>query len=86
VLPGRSFGISALIGEAVTSPFTAICGEESRLITVSHDKMYSLFNEDKKLGYTIMLQVVEAFKARMDLHTRQFLYSLAFHPEINKLK
>lgn len=84
VLPGRSFGISALIDE-VTSTFTAICGVKSQVITVSCDKITELFKADRKLGYTVMLRVVQAFKSRMDIHTRQFLYSLKTHPDIRQL-
>jgi len=32
----------------------------------------------------VMLKVVELFKSRMEMHTSQFLQSLANHPEIRE--
>ncbi len=81
LLPGQSFGISSFLGESL-STFTAICAEKSTIITLSADQMIQLFEKDYKLGYIIMQQVVQMFKSRMDKHTRQFLRSLATHPDM----
>lgn len=81
VEPGRSFGISALIpGKRSTA--TAVCQEDSTVIHLSEKKMLELFEEDGKLGYCFMYQVLRIFKARMNQRTRQFLVSLEQHPEI----
>lgn len=78
---GQSFGISAFIGESLSN-FTAICPEKSTVITLSADQMIQLCEKDFKLGYTFMQQVVRMFKSRMDKHTRQFIHSLANHPDM----
>jgi CRP-like cAMP-binding protein len=82
VTPGRTFGVSALLG-GHTSTFTAVCAETSTMITVSGEQMRQLFLEDFEIGHAVMLKVVELFKSRMEMHTNQFLHSLASHPEIN---
>ncbi|MFH1156726.1 MAG: Crp/Fnr family transcriptional regulator [Pseudomonadota bacterium] len=84
VVPGQSFGVSALMGRGRSS-FTAICGLKSRLVTVSSDKLKGLFEKDPKLGYQVMLRVVKRFKSRTDKHTKQFLHYLATHPDIKGL-
>ena len=81
VSPGRTFGVSALLGES-SSTFTAICVEVSKIITLSGAQMHLLFEEDFQVGCTMMRKVIDLFKARMEMHTRQFLYSLARHPDI----
>ena len=81
VSAGRTFGVSALMGES-SSTFTAICAETSSIITISGEQMRKLFEQDFEIGYTLMLKVVEIFKSRMEMHTRQFLHSLASHPEV----
>ncbi len=81
VNPGRTFGVSALLG-GHTSTFTAVCAETSTMITVSGEQMRQLFLEDFEIGHTVMLKVVELFSSRMEMHTNQFLHSLASHPEI----
>ncbi len=79
--PGQSFGVSAFIGESLSS-FTAICAEKSSIITLPANQMIQLCEKDYKLGYTFMQQVVQTFKSRMDKHTRQFIHSLATHPDM----
>jgi len=79
--PGQSFGIFAFLGESLSN-FTAICPEKSTVITLSADKMIQLCEKDFKLGYTFMQQVVQMFKSRKDKHTRQFIHSLAIHPDM----
>ena len=81
VLPGQSFGISALMGEGRSS-FTAICGEKSSLLTVDTPALKKLFEEKPAMGYQVMLRVVKRFKSRSDHATRQLILSLASHPDI----
>lgn len=85
VSAGRTFGVSALIGHS-SSTFTAICAETSSIITVSGEQMRQLFEQDFEIGHSLMLKVVELFKSRMEMHTSQFLHSLATHPEIRQLQ
>jgi CRP-like cAMP-binding protein len=82
VIPGRTFGVSALLGGGYTRAFTAVCAETSTIITVSGEQMRQLFLEDFEIGHAVMLKVVELFKSRMEMHTNQFLHTLASHPEI----
>ena len=77
--PGQTFGVSALIGDSLAT-FTAICAEESTVITLSADQMLTLFEQDYQVGYVVMQKVVELCKSKMNKHTRQFLHSLAIHP------
>ena len=79
--PGRTFGVSALMGET-SSTFTAVCAEKSQVVTISGDQMQGLFTRDFETGHLLMKKVVASFKRRMELHTRQFLGSLADHPQI----
>ncbi|MCF8044654.1 MAG: cyclic nucleotide-binding domain-containing protein [Desulfarculaceae bacterium] len=81
VLPGESFGISAFLGET-KSTFSAVCAEESRIMTLSSDTISELFETEPSVGYTVIYQVVKLFKSRMDKHTRQFVNSMGRHPEI----
>lgn len=81
VLPGESFGISAFLGET-KSTFSAVCAQESRIITLANSTIDELFETDPWVGYTVMYQVVKLFKSRMDKHTRQFINSIGRHPEI----
>ncbi|MCK5311085.1 MAG: cyclic nucleotide-binding domain-containing protein [Desulfobacteraceae bacterium] len=83
VTEGRSFGLSAIMGD-VESSFTAICAEQSEVITIDNDDMLKLFENNRKLGYQITLRVVQLFQSRMNKHTQQFLQSIANHPEIKK--
>lgn len=85
VTPGRTFGVSALLG-GYSSTFTAVCAETCRIITVSGEDMRRLFAEDFETGQAVMARVVQLFKSRMEMHTRQFLQSLAKHPDINAMR
>ncbi|MDA3791785.1 MAG: cyclic nucleotide-binding domain-containing protein [Desulfobacula sp.] len=78
---GRTFGVSALLGES-SSTFTAVCAQPSSFITISGQQMRQLFEVDFQAGYTLMLKLAELFRSRMEMHTRQFLHSLAMHPEV----
>ncbi len=81
IYEGRTFGVSALMEES-SSAYTAICAEKSTVVSISGEQMHQLFEEDFKLGHLLMLNVVKLFKKRIELHTRQFLLSLASHSEI----
>ncbi len=85
IFEGRTFGVSALMEES-SSAYSAICAEKSTVVSISGKQMHQLFEEDFKLGHILMLKVVKLFKQRMELHTRQFLMSLATHSEINQFK
>lgn len=84
VAAGRTVGISALMREC-SSSLTAVCAEPCTIITVRGNEMHELFEKDFKIGHILMLKVVKLFKSRMEKHTRQFLLSLAMHPEIKDL-
>jgi CRP-like cAMP-binding protein len=81
---GRTFGVSALMEES-SSAYTAICAKKTTVVAVSGQQMHQLFEQDFKLGHILMLKVVRLFKKRMEMHTRQFLLSLATHSEIKPL-
>jgi CRP-like cAMP-binding protein len=81
VSPGRTVGVSSLLG-IYPSTFTAICAEKSSIITVSGEDMRRLFLEDFQIGHALMLKVVEIFRSRSGMHTRQFMHSLLNHHEI----
>jgi len=81
VSAGRTVGVSSLLGE-YPSAFTAICAETSSIITASGQQMRQLFLEDFEIGHALMLKVVEIFRSRMEMHTRQFMHSLLNHHEI----
>lgn len=81
VSAGRTVGVSSLLG-VYPSIFTAICAETSSIITVSGQEMRQLFLEDFETGHALMLKVVEIFRSRMRMHTRQFMHSLLNHHEI----
>ena len=85
VTPGRTFGVSTLLGGGHASTFTAICAETSTMITVSGEQMRQLFIDDFETGHAVILKVVELFRSMMEMHTRQFIQSLANHPEIRVL-
>jgi CRP/FNR family transcriptional regulator, cyclic AMP receptor protein len=84
ITPGRSFGVSALLGNAFAT-FTAVCTEPCEVITLSGDQMRQLFASDHTAGYAVMAKVAQLFKDRMNKHTRQFLHSLSIHPAINPI-
>ncbi|MBU0462542.1 MAG: cyclic nucleotide-binding domain-containing protein [Proteobacteria bacterium] len=84
ISPGRTFGVSVLMGES-SSTFTAVCAETCEIIRLSGEQMRLLFEEDFQVGHTLMLKVVALFKARMEMHTSQFMHALATHSEIRAL-
>jgi CRP-like cAMP-binding protein len=83
VTPGCSFGVSSFI-VGTRSLTNAVCTESSQTITLSGNVLTSLFHEDPKLGFAIMLRVVQLFKFRMDQRTEQFIRSLTSHPTIKE--
>ena len=85
ICEGRTFGVSALMEES-SSAYTAICAEKTIVVSISGKQMHQLFEDDFKLGHILMLKVVRLFKKRMEMHTRQFLLSLATHSEIKSLQ
>lgn len=82
---GRTFGVSALMEES-SSAYTAICVEDTTVVSIPGKKMHQLFVKDFKLGHILMLKVVKLFKKRMEMHTRQFLLSLATHSDVKSLR
>jgi len=54
--------------------------------TFSDEQTHQMFEEDFQdnfqKGYASMLEIVEIFRSRMKMHTRQFLHFLAAHPGI----
>ncbi len=78
---GRTFGVSALMGESF-STFTAVCVKKSSLVTISGLQLRQLFEADFQLGHILMLKLAELFRSRMEMHTCQLLHSLAMHPEV----
>lgn len=83
VLPGRTFGIPALLNESCGT-FTAVCAEPCSMITLSGKKMQQLFEDDFEIGHVLMREMVEMYKIRRELHTQQFVRSLKTHPEIKQ--
>ncbi len=79
LVPGQTFGVSALLDNSPAT-YTAICAEDCKVITLASAQMLQLFNTDYTIGCTVMQQVVEKFKTRMNKHTIQFLQSLKNHP------
>ena len=83
VTQGRSFGLSAIMGE-VESSFSAICAEKSEVIMINNEKMLELFKKNRELGYLITQRMVQLFQSRTKKHTQQFIKSIANHPQIKK--
>jgi CRP-like cAMP-binding protein len=82
ITPGRSFGVSALIG-TFPATFTAMCTDTCDVIVLSADLMRQLFAADPTVGYAVMRRVSRLFKDRMNTHTRQFVHALSVHPAIH---
>ncbi|MCG8615023.1 MAG: cyclic nucleotide-binding domain-containing protein [Desulfobacterales bacterium] len=80
--PGQTFGVSALL-ENSPSTYTAICAEDSTVITIASAQLLQLFKSDYDTGYNVMQKVVEKFKKRMNRHTELFMESLASNPAIS---
>lgn len=79
--PGQTFGVSSLL-ENSPATYTAICVEDSTLITIATDQLLRLFESDYAIGFQVMQRVVEKFKTGMNRHTASFMESLAAHPAI----
>ncbi|MCF8106113.1 MAG: cyclic nucleotide-binding domain-containing protein [Desulfohalobiaceae bacterium] len=81
VRAGSSFGVSSFIA-GTRSSTSAFSVEFCRIITVPGGKLSALFEDDPRLGYRIMLRVVQLFQNRMNQRTDQFLNSLAGLPAV----
>ncbi|WP_022668910.1 Crp/Fnr family transcriptional regulator [Desulfospira joergensenii] len=82
---GQTFGLSSLLDNS-PSTYTAICAEDSKVISISSEQLLELANSDHTTGYHLMKQVVEKFKTRMTRHTRLFMAALAAHPAVRQVK
>ena len=80
--PGQSFGVSSLLDNSPAT-YTAICAEDSTVITIASAQLLQLFKSDYTAGYEVMQKVVEKFKIRMNRHTELFMESLATHPAVS---
>ena len=80
--PGQTFGVSALLDNSPAT-YTAICAEDSTVITIASAQLLQLFRSDYAAGYEVMQKVVEKFKTRMNRHTKVFMETLASHPAIS---
>ena len=80
--PGQTFGLSALFDNS-PSTYTAICAEDSTVITIASAQLLQLFESDYATGFQVMQQVVEKFKKRMNRHTQLFMEALSTHPAIS---
>ncbi|MFH2093591.1 MAG: Crp/Fnr family transcriptional regulator [Pseudomonadota bacterium] len=85
VKPGRTFGVPALFDQS-SGTFTAICAIDSTMVTISGERLQALFEQDFRIGHIFMRKIVEMFKIRREMHTRQFMHSLKTHPEISKFQ
>ena len=83
VTPGRIFGVPALLNDACGA-FTAVCAKPCTMIALSAPKMRDLFDEDFEIGHIFMRKMVEMYKSRREMHTKQFVHSLKTHPEIKR--
>ena len=82
---GHTFGVSSLL-DNTPSTYTAICAEDSKVITIASSELRQLFESDYAIGYEVMKQVVEKFKRRLGRHTDQFMETLSTHPAIGHIK
>ena len=78
---GQTFGLSSLLDNSPAT-YTAICAEDSRVITISSAQMLNLFSSDYAAGFQVMQRVVSLFKNRMNRHTQHFLQALSTHSDI----
>ncbi len=79
--PGFSCGVSSFIPGS-TSSSAAICIETCEFITLSSEKMFEIFQQDRELAYNMMVRVVRLFKHVMDHRTILFFKNLENHPEL----
>ncbi|GEM_PF-270817 len=82
---GQTFGLSSLLDNSPAT-YTAICAEDSRVITISSAQLLKLFSSDYAAGFEVMQRVVDLFKSRMNRHTQDFLHALSTHPDIGGLQ
>lgn len=78
---GQTFGLSSLLDNSPAT-YTAICAEDSTVITIASAQLLNLFKSDYSTGYQVMQRVVDKFKKRLNRHTLVFMETLATHPAI----
>ncbi len=78
---GQTFGLSSLMA-ASPATYTAICAEDSRILTIAADQALELFESDYDTGFEVMRHAVEVFKDRMSRHTVLFMDALRSHPAV----
>lgn len=78
---GQTFGLSSLLDNSPAT-YTAICAEDSTVLTISSAQLLKLFSSDHATGYQVMERVVDKFKTRMNRHTQLFIQALSTHPAI----
>ena len=83
LVSGQTFGLSSLLDNS-PSTYTAICAEDSQVITISSAQLLQLFEADYATGFMFMQEVVEKFKNRMGRHTQRFMEVLSSHPAIKE--
>lgn len=80
---GQTFGVSGLLGmEGSEATFTAVSKTHCTFLELSAAEMLEYFRSDYEVGHVLMDRVVDIFKSRRKLHSKQFLESLASHPAI----
>ena len=78
---GQTFGLSSLLVDSPAT-YTAICAENSTLLTMAADQALELFESDFSTGFEVMRHAVEVFKNRMNRHTVLFMDALRTHPAV----
>ena len=78
---GQTFGLTSLLDNSPAT-YTAICAEDSTVITIASAQLLKLFASDYAAGYQVMERVVDTFKKRMNRHTQLFMQALSAHPAI----
>lgn len=78
---GQTFGLSSLMADAPAT-YTAICAENSTILTMAADQALELFASDFSTGFEVMRRAVEVFKDRMKRHTALFMDALRTHPAV----
>lgn len=78
---GGSFGSSAFIAGSKAN-YNAVCQETCEVITVSGQKMQSLFESSDELAYHVMSGVAIQYKSSMDQRAQMILDTLDDNPDI----
>lgn len=80
VQSGASFGLSSLVTDTKASS-TAVCQEPCEVITLYGKQMLDLFEENRELGYQMMLRMAKHYKKTMENRTQMIMKTLDRHPE-----